>query len=130
MKGICTVWLAFDKATKENGCMAVIPGSQRGGFSKYEEAADKGGSIFATQIKAGSVDESQAVYFALKPNECSLHEARIMHGAQANTSPLRRAGYTMRHFPTSTAVSPERNAGHKIWLARRVELAGNRYENA
>ena len=53
-----------------------------------------------------------------------------MHGAQANTSPLRRAGYTMRYFPTSTTVYPEKNVGHKIWLARGVDLAGNTYENA
>ena len=130
MEGICTVWLAIDKATKENGCMAVIPGSQRGGFSEYEEVTNKDGNIFDTQIKEGAIDESQAVYFELEPDECSLHEARIIHGAQANTSPLRRAGYTMRYFPTSTAVYPEKNPGHKIWLARGVDLAGNTYENA
>ena len=130
MEGICTVWLAIDKATKENGSMAVIPGSQRGGFSEYEDVADKSANIFPSQIKEGVVDESQAVYFELEPNECSLHEARIMHGAQANTSPLRRAGYTMRYFPTSTVVYPETNVGHKIWLARGVDLAGNKYENA
>ena len=130
MNGICTVWLAIDEATEANGCMAVIPGSHSGGFSAYEEVADKNGNIFPTQIKAEAMDESKAVYFALKPNECSLHEARIIHGAQANTSPFRRAGYTMRYFPTSTRVYPEKNAGHQIWLARGVDLAGNDYVNA
>ena len=130
MEGICTVWLAIDQATKENGCMAVIPGSQRGGFSEYEAVADESGNIFPTQIKTDQVDEAKAVYFELKPDECSLHEARIMHGAQANTSDKRRAGYTMRYFPTTTKVYPERNVGHKIWLARGTDVAGNVYENA
>ena len=129
MAGICTVWLALDRATQENGCMSVIPGSQHGGFSEYE-AVDVSQNIFGSQIRAGQVDESKAVFFALEPNQCSLHEARIIHGAQANTSPHRRAGYTMRYFPTSSKVYPEKNLGHKIWLARGADLAGNVYENA
>ncbi len=27
LAGICTVWLVIDQATKDNGCMSVIPGS-------------------------------------------------------------------------------------------------------
>ena len=129
MEGICTVWLALDEATKENGCMAVIPGSQANGFSEYEEV-DPAGNIFPSQIKPDQVDEARAVYFELKPNQCSLHEARLIHGAQANTSDKRRAGYTLRYFPTTTKVYPEKNVGHKIWLARGVDRAGNAYENA
>lgn len=129
MEGICTVWLALDRATKENGCMAVIPGTHANGFSQYEEVEDKGANIFPTQIAAGQFDEKDAVYMELEPNHASLHEARIIHGAQANTSDTRRAGYTIRFFPTSSKVFPERNPGHKIWLARGKDLAGNQYEN-
>ncbi|BDI32500.1 syringomycin biosynthesis enzyme [Capsulimonas corticalis] len=127
MEGICTVWLALDKTMPENGCMSVIPGTHKNGFSEYE-AVSETENIFGTEIKADQFDESSAVYFRLEPNECSLHEARIIHGAKANTSPFRRAGYTMRYFPTSSKVYPERNAGHKIWLARGEDLAGNQYE--
>lgn len=128
MAGICTVWLALDAATPENGCMKVIPGSQQGGFSEYE-AVDTAGNIFPTQIKPEAIAEDQAVYFALQPNQCSLHEARIIHGADPNLSDMRRAGYTLRYFPTTSRVIPERNHGHKIWLARGVDHAGNHYEN-
>lgn len=129
MEGICTVWLALDRATQENGCMAVIPGTHANGFSQYEEVEDASKNIFATQIAAGQFDEKDAVYMELEPNHASLHEARIIHGAQANTSDNRRAGYTIRFFPTSSKVFPERNPGHKIWLARGKDLAGNQYEN-
>ncbi len=129
MAGICTVWLAIDRATPENGSMAVIPGSHHNGFSEYKPV-DASTNIFDTEIV--SVDEDKAVYFSLEPNECSLHEGRIIHGAKANTSPNRRAGYTMRYFPLTSQVyhdSP-RNAGHKIWLARGKDQADNRFENA
>jgi hypothetical protein len=126
MEKICTVWLAVDRATPENGSMAVIPGSHSNGFSEYKDV-DRATNIFGTEI--AEVDESKAVYFELEPNECSLHEARIIHGAKANTSEFRRAGYTMRYFPTTSKILPERNQGHKIWLARGKDLAGNVYEN-
>ena len=129
MAGICTVWLAIDAATPENGCMRVLPGTHANGFSEYEPV-DRGGNLFGSQIKPEQVDESKAVYFTLQPNECSLHEARLIHGARANTSETRRAGYTMRYFPTTSLVYPERNPGHRLWLARGSDHAGNRYENA
>jgi len=129
MTGICTVWLAIDEATPENGCMRVLPGTHSDGFSKYENV-DTASNIFGTQILPELIDESSAVYFALQPNQFSLHEARLIHGAQANTSDTRRTGYTMRYFPTTTHILPERNPGHKLWLARGVDLGNNRFENS
>jgi len=124
---IVTVWLALDRSTKENGCMQVIPGTHHNGFSRYVSADNKQ-NTFGTQIE--SVDDSKAVYFELEPDECSLHDSRIIHGAEANTSPYRRCGYTMRYLPASTRVYPEKNLGHKLWLARGQDRAGNTYENA
>lgn len=128
--GIVTVWLALDRSTKENGCMRVIPGTHSNGFSEYEEATREE-NTFHRQIRGG-VDEAKAVYFELEPGECSLHDARIMHGATANTSPHRRAGYTMRYFPTSVEMydnEKNRSLGFRIWLARGEDLAGNTYAN-
>ena len=127
MEGIVTLWLAIDAAFPENGSMAVVPGTHSGGFSEYERV-DGNENIFETQIIG--VDESKAVYFTLDPNQCSLHESRIIHGAKPNTSEFRRCGYTMRYFPLTTKVYPEKNVGHKIWLARGKDQAGNQFENA
>ena len=129
MAGICTIWLALDEATPENGSMGVIPGTHSNGFSEYEAVDDPSKNIFPSQVKG--VDLSKAVYMNLQPNECSLHEGRILHGAKANTSPKRRAGYTMRYFPLTSQVFADnpRNAGHKIWLARGEDRAGNKFEN-
>lgn len=129
MQGICTVWLAIDEATPQNGCMKVIPGTQSNGFSEYE-AVDPAKNIFGSRIKPELLDEERAVYFSLKPNQCSLHEARLIHGADANTSPQRRAGYTMRYFPTTSKVHLEKmRYEHKLWLARGRDHAGNVFQN-
>ncbi len=126
---IITVWLALDRSNKENGCMRVVPGTHRNGFSEYEKVDGKT-NTFDTQIK--SVDESNVVYFELEPGECSLHDSRIIHGAAANTSPYRRCGYTMRYFSTNIKVLQDTDGKgdeFKVWLARGKDLAGNKYAN-
>jgi len=124
---IITIWLAIDPSDKENGCMRVIPGTHANGFSEYSPV-DTQTNTFEKAIT--TVDDSKAVYFELARGECSLHDSRIIHGAKANTSPRRRCGYTMRYFSTEAQVYPEKNPGHKIWLARGKDLAGNNFENA
>ncbi|MFC4453752.1 phytanoyl-CoA dioxygenase family protein [Deinococcus sonorensis] len=131
MAGICTVWLALDPVFPENGSMGVMPGTHTNGFSEYEkEGAEAHFAGFERRIRPEAIDETKAVFFTLEPNQASLHEARIVHGARANTSNVRRAGYTMRYFPTTARIIPEKNPGHRLWLARGVDLAGNTYQNA
>jgi ectoine hydroxylase-related dioxygenase (phytanoyl-CoA dioxygenase family) len=124
-EGICTVWLAIDDARRENGCMQVVPGTHLTPVKAYV-AADRATGIFPDEIPRDDVDVSRAVALELEPGQCSLHEARIVHGAEANTSDRRRAGYTMRYFPTTTRIT---YPGHRVWLARGADRAGNRYEN-
>lgn len=126
--GIVTVWLALDRSNRENGCMMVIPGTHRNGFSKYEEV-DTIHNTFNLQI-ADAIDEAKTVYFELEPGECSLHDSRIVHGAKPNLSPYRRCGYTMRYLPAANLVIPETNPGHKVWLARGRPHPQGVYENA
>jgi ectoine hydroxylase-related dioxygenase (phytanoyl-CoA dioxygenase family) len=122
---IVTIWLAIDDSTLENGCMGVIPGTHRNGFSDYEDI-DGTTNTFNTEIKKGSFNEADAVWFELKRGECSMHDARIIHGANANTSPKRRCGYTMRYFSLDMKFSGP--AEHLLWQARGENIAGNKLE--
>ena len=124
MDQIITVWLAIDPSDRENGCMRVIPGSHANGFSEYEEV-DRESNTFGLQVKPELMDEEQAVYFELEPNHCSLHDARIIHGATANASKRRRCGYTMRYFSLQSQVIPARNQHHKVWFCRGENVAGS-----
>jgi len=128
MEGICTLWLALDKVDRANGAMTVIPGTHSNGFSTYQPVSSEE-NIFNSEIRPEQLDLARAVTFELEPNQCSLHEARIIHGADPNTSTRRRAGYTMRYFPLTSRVLPERNVGHKLWLARGRDRVGNTFEN-
>ncbi|MEE9438945.1 MAG: phytanoyl-CoA dioxygenase family protein [Saprospiraceae bacterium] len=124
MDGIVTIWLALDRSNKENGCMKVIPGTQQNGFSDYEDV-NQDENIFHNQIK--NVDDSKAVYFELNPNECSFHEGRIIHGADANKSTRRRAGFTIRYFSQQMKYIADNpiNITHKIWHCRGKNIHNN-----
>lgn len=113
---IVTVWLALDDVDRANGCMQVIPGSHLdANFGTYREI-DRATNTFARELV--DFDTTHAVPLELRAGECSLHDARIAHGADPNRSPRRRLGYTMRYISAETTLVPERNVGHRTWVAR------------
>lgn len=124
---VITLWLAVDESSRENGCMTVIPGSQKqvaADISSYV-AVDRDTNVFGSRIPPESVDESKKVYLELAPGECSFHDAWTVHGSSPNTSPKRRSGYTMRYMPANVKLHREGwNANHKIYLLRGRDLTG------
>lgn len=123
---VCTVWLAIDPSKKENGCMWVIPRTQGNGFSDYE-SVDPVTNVFSTEIVRAQRDVSKAVPCELEEGQASLHDGKLMHGSEPNTSPMRRCGYTMRYISTRTKFNSEKYPYHQIYLARGKDHAGNQY---
>jgi ectoine hydroxylase-related dioxygenase (phytanoyl-CoA dioxygenase family) len=123
---IVTLWLAIDASTMENGCMGAIPGSHHNGFSEYE-SLDTDNKIFNIRIKDSLIDESKVIWFELAQNTYSMHDSRIIHGANANTSDKRRTGYTMRYFSNDLVLNKEHpnNRLHKIYHCRGENKGGN-----
>lgn len=100
---VVTLWLAVDRADAENGCMRVIPGTQKLNLIDMEDASGKG-AVLDRETPAEYVDESQAVDIVLDPGDVEVHHPNIIHGSYANASPRRRCGLTIRYIPTSTRV--------------------------
>jgi ectoine hydroxylase-related dioxygenase (phytanoyl-CoA dioxygenase family) len=127
---VCTVWLAIDPSTRANGCMMVIPRTHLTGykgFSEYDDV-DATQNVFSTEIKPVLRDDSKRVYIELAPNECSLHDARVMHGSEPNFSQIRRCGWTLRFCSTAVKFNQERFDGaHQVYLAKGKDIAGNAY---
>jgi hypothetical protein len=126
---VVTVWLALDPSSRENGCMMVIPRSHTSGqqgFSDYLDVPDPSQTVFRNEIVAAHRDDSKRVYIELPPNHCSLHDARVQHGSEPNTSNIRRCGWTLRF--TSSAVKFADSGGcGLVYLARGQDRAGNTY---
>jgi hypothetical protein len=100
---VVTLWLAVDHSTPSNGCLRVIPGSHTGDTEAMRDVPDID-SVLGQEI-AVTVDEAAAVDIVLRPGDVEVHHPRIVHGSNANTSPHRRCGLTIRYIPTSTRIT-------------------------
>ncbi|MEU4223625.1 phytanoyl-CoA dioxygenase family protein [Nonomuraea sp. NPDC026600] len=100
---VITLWLAVDESTPENGCMRVIPGSHREALHELRQRDDIENVLGSES--AVTVDESKAVDLVLSPGDVEVHHPNILHASNANTSPKRRCGLTIRYIPTSTRIT-------------------------
>ena len=126
---VITFWLAIDASTTENGCLRVIPATHTLDLQRMQ-ARDDVDNVLGSGIDSAFVEESQAVDLVLKPGDISIHHPNIVHGSNANTSPLWRRGLTIRYIPASTRIITEKP--DEVWpsafLLRGQAVAGiNRY---
>lgn len=100
---VVTLWLAVDDSLKENGCMRVIPGTQRTDLQEMKTNKSVA-NVLSSSIDSSFVDESKAIDFILKAGGVSVHHPNLIHGSEANHSDLRRCGLTIRYIPTTTKI--------------------------
>lgn len=100
---VITFWLAIDESTPENGCVRVIPKSHLLGLQEMKKNTDNP-NVLESEIDPKFVDESKAVDMILKPGDVSCHHPNMIHGSNANNSPKRRCGLTIRYIPTTTRI--------------------------
>jgi phytanoyl-CoA hydroxylase len=99
---VVSLWLAIDHSTPDNGCMRVIPGTHRSELHALRERDDVD-NVLGSESDT-EVDESLAVDLVLAPGDVEVHHPGIMHASNANLSPHRRCGLTIRYIPTSTRI--------------------------
>lgn len=123
---VATVWMAIDPSTEENGCMKVIPRSHNTGKKGYSDYADvdKALNVFSTEVVKEQRKEELAVSCILQPNECSIHDGRLMHGSDPNTSSKRRCGWTLRYASADVKMADDRQGLHNMYLGRGRNLTG------
>ncbi|MQA62931.1 MAG: phytanoyl-CoA dioxygenase family protein [Actinophytocola sp.] len=100
---VVTLWVAVDHSTPENGCVRLVPGSHHRDYAALRDNTDVE-NVLSKDI-AVDVNESEAVDIVLAPGDVEMHHPAIVHGSNANTSPLRRCGLTIRYIPTSTRIT-------------------------
>lgn len=132
----CTVWIAVDDATPENGCMRFIPGSHKSKRLMQHNQNDDTALTLNQELKSDEYDESRAVDVALEAGQISLHDVYLAHGSEINTSQKPRRGMTLRLMPTTSLydrdmaqnMSVERGGrsmqNHSIVLLRGEDRCG------
>ena len=125
----CTVWIALDASTRENGCLRFLPGTHRSRTLASHHHNDAEGNALALELDAEHVDESKAVDVELQPGQVSLHDVYLMHGSEPNTSGRPRRGMTLRFMPTSSVYHHDlgknaADAQRTVFLVRGTDRSG------
>lgn len=139
----CTVWLAVDAATPENGCLKFIRGSHKDQRLKAHSRTDATDVTLNQELDPSTYNEDEAVDLVLEAGQISLHDVYLLHGSDANHSDKPRRGMTMRFMPTTSLfdrdLAKEKaetqkirdQSRQKVFLMRGVDRSGqNLFENA
>ena len=132
----CTVWIAVDASTPENGCLRVIPGSHRSQQLARHEENNAPGLALNLELERSQFDESQAHDIILEPGQVSLHDVYLYHGSEPNTSDKPRRGMTLRFMPTTSVYEHDLPTRFKregvlemsqrtVYLMRGIDKSGN-----
>ncbi|MCB1716637.1 MAG: phytanoyl-CoA dioxygenase family protein [Candidatus Competibacteraceae bacterium] len=98
----CTVWIAIDDSTPENGCLQVIPGSHKAKRLFKHRTTDSKDVTLNQELLASEFDQNEAVDLVLEAGQISLHDVFMVHGSAGNPSGKPRRGMTLRFMPTTS----------------------------
>lgn len=103
--GIVAAWTALSPCTRESGCLAVVPGSHRGGLLRH---GDPGWEyVNAGFFAADGVDLEARVHLPMQPGDTLLFHPLLVHGSGRNRGPgFRRAIST--HYAALACTRPDR----------------------
>jgi len=102
-KQICSIWFAMDHVSEETGGVRYIKGSHLKQSYRPESFSGDGHDHynqtdlpFMPNIDE-TYEETDIVCYDLKPGDCLIHHANIIHGAKGNSAAkVRRRGYATR----------------------------------
>ena len=131
----CTVWIAIDASTTENGCLRVIPGSHREQRLARHSENNAEGLALNLELDQAEFNEADAEDIVLEPGQVSLHDVYLYHGSKANRSDKPRRGMTLRFMPTTSVYRHDETTRFKregplemsqrtIYLMRGVDKSG------
>ena len=120
---VLSVWVALTDATRENGCMRMLPGSHHNGQVKHQDTRDPNNILTRGQTISNGIEEDRSVWIELKAGEVSVHHVDMFHASTPNQSNQRRVGIAIRYITPSarqtridedyaTLVSGEDRFGH------------------
>lgn len=114
---ICSIWFALDSVSATNGAVEYVRGSHRGSIHRPIGFANepKGDGETAAYATMPAIDDNRAAYdivtYQLEPGDCTIHDARTIHGAPGNSSSsARRRGLSTRWVGEDARYDPRPKA--------------------
>lgn len=100
---LLTVYTALDAATRENGCVRLIPASHQGGLINPEHGA---GFLLDEDMVAEHCPEDQVYHLELAAGEVALLHNFTLHSSGVNRSDTPRRAFSVNYMDAATR-SPE-----------------------
>ena len=94
--------LAIDPATRENGCIQFVPGTQQKGLQSHDKD-DK--SSFSIYLPGYFQPRADAVAVEMEPGDCVVFGPLVIHGSDGNRSPHDRRANTVVYTVTGDDLS-------------------------
>ena len=95
-----TAWIALSDATRESGCMRILPGSHLRGQQEHDNGPTEGNLLSNGQKVSIDIDESKAIDVEVPAGCVSFHHTHVVHSSGPNRSHDRRIGIGVSYIPT------------------------------
>ncbi|NKB72102.1 MAG: phytanoyl-CoA dioxygenase [Candidatus Latescibacteria bacterium] len=112
-----TCWAALDRATIENGCLWMLPGTHRYGQIPQERWED-----YEKQALAGQLPQECPI--ELEAGDCSFHHGLILHSSRPNQTGQRRRGYATHYVSAHCRYTGPPDRTNDALLVRGHEQPG------
>lgn len=122
-----TIWSALDRASRENGCVQIIPGSHKLGL-----LSEQGHTISAEQEQRHAPDE-KSIYLELEVGQIAVLHNFTLHRSGVNETDEPRRGFSVCYMDGAIHSLVEGHRGFPIVFgpnALRVEDAQARMRRA
>ena len=106
-----TISLAINDAEVENGCLMVIPESNKETKLRNHVRLGEGTEDIAHTLDMKLEKDDKIVYIPLKAGDISIHDERIVHGSGGNKSKERNRKTYVLAFRSRATIEYERSIG-------------------
>jgi phytanoyl-CoA hydroxylase len=97
---LVTVWTALDPATRDNGCVQIVPGSHR------ELLNPEHGSGFLTDEMANEIAQREdTLYLELEAGEVVLLHNHMLHTSDVNRTQQSRRAFSVCYMDAATTTN-------------------------
>ena len=100
---VITIWFAVTSSTIKNGCVNVIPGTQKLGLLPHRPKTDTI-NLLNSEVDPSMVDEGKSISIELRAGDISVHHPFVLHGSSTNTSNQWRRGGSIQYMPVTTRI--------------------------
>ncbi|GIX07319.1 MAG: L-proline 4-hydroxylase [Candidatus Poribacteria bacterium] len=111
---LCSIWVALDDATLENGCMRIIPGSHLWGLLEHKRIRD-------FQVDESTLDRSGEVAVPLHRGGVLFFHSLVLHATDDNLSDRPRKAMIVSYMRASSRwTGPPQAEPNWLMLAPEV----------